>query len=442
MAAGCAAALCAVWTASSPCLASGAAAVSEIRIEVPDGLGPELPGEAGRALARETGSARAELAFGSGLAFVGLQRDGSDRLVAVTDRGPSCAGPRVSDGEEELPSRVYLHPGYAPSVVELVLSADRKVLRVTESRPALRSGVPYSGLPQKTARSYSLRYSEVPLNSSLRVLEATGPSISPRGIGYNRDGNFWIADASLPSLVLLSGKNLNEITRAVPGRGLPRELAWEAMDSGFSGLAVLPSGHVVTAMHPGQNTKAPGRRFAVLLDASPSDWTSSAYAYPAPEGWKRFEVRAFAHAGGASLLALESGADASGRSRTRLVRFSFKGADDITGAALPGGRSVDFSDWKVLRRAGVRPVKPQVLAELEIGREAKPGAMAVVDPQTVLVLSDSGYGLRCDAPAGHPRGGYRLQGREVIPKPEAGPVPRSTGQRTRAWLVRFSTPLL
>ena len=123
------------------------------------------------------------------------------------------------------------------------------------------------------------------------------------------------------------------------------------------------------------------------------------------------------------------------------MRFSFKGAGDIVGAELPD--AAVLSDWKVLRRAGIRPVRTEIVKELEIGQESRLSAMAVVDPQTVLLLSDSRYGLRCESPQALLGKSHRLQGREVLPKPGSGerPAVRGSGARTQAWLIRFQAPL-
>ena len=85
-------------------------------------------------------------AYGSGLAFDGYEKDGSIRLVSVTDRGPNLDGLNVKDNNKTYPSKIFPAPDFKPQIGTIVLKDNKAV--VVSSKPILNpNGTAVTGLP-------------------------------------------------------------------------------------------------------------------------------------------------------------------------------------------------------------------------------------------------------------------------------------------------------
>ena len=427
--------------------ASGIDAV-KLQVNVPYAFLPALKGAEGAAFASEKKEGTfptgryLDLSFGSGMALREGLGDGRYRLLAVTDDGPTCHGPGRKTRDGLIPTRLYLIPGYSPLFVELTLDSRSRVLQVTGIRRGSRNSQPYSGIPPKAARSLSLDFHEEPVTTRFSPIEPRGSAINPQGLAVTSDGTIWVADASLPSVVRLSNRDFGEISRAIPGKGLPRFLAWSAMESGFQGLAQLPNGKLATTIKPERRAD-----YAVILLSDPSDWTSRAYVYPKPSDLDRFSLKAFASVGDGTLFAVESGETDRGRAVSRLVRISFKGADDLSEFPLRGGSIVD-TPLRYLKSEGVTPVRRDFVADLIKAGVDKPiSSLVRIDDETLLAVNESHYGVRCRAAGGAALPSLRLspdgdlmKNGKVLPDEEQAVTLHPTGNSTNAWLLKFPKP--
>ena len=399
---------------SGSAVAAGIDAV-KLQVNVPYAFLPLLKGAEGAAFASEKkeGTFPAgrylDLSFGSGMALREGLGDGRYRLLAVTDDGPTCHGPVRKTRDGLIPTRLYLIPGYSPLFVELTLDLKNRVLQVTGIRRGSRNSQPYSGIPPKAARSLSLDFHEEPVTTGFSPIEPRGSAINPQGIAVTSDGTIWVADASLPSVVRLSNRDFGEVSRAIPGKGLPRFLAWSAMESGFQGLAQLPNGRLATTI-----------RLSIFLSRMPTDCFISF---------------------------IESGETERGKAVSRLVRISFKGADDLSEFPLRGGSIVD-TPLRYLKSEGVTPVRRDFVADLIKAGVDKPiSSLVRIDDVTLLAVNESHYGVRCRAASGAALPSLRLspdgdlmKNGKVLPDEEQAVALHPTGNSTNAWLLKFPKP--
>ena len=311
--------------------AGGSVSASRLRVSVPESFSPELSGAAGSEFAAlkkkgaEPAGTKLDLAFGSAVAVQESLGGGKFRLLAATNGGPTCDGPLLHAGSRSEPTRIYLLPDYSPAFVELSLDLGAGTLTATGTRRALKNDEDYVGIPPKTAGSLTLDYRETPVSLTLQTVRPMRAPLSPLGIAVSGNGSVWVADGTLPSLLRLSTKGLGEVQRVVPGKGLPRFLALGALQLGFQGLAALPDGRLATVLYPDAHPE-----YAVILVSRPSDWTSEAYVYPRPSGVRRFRLRGLAASPKGVLFAVEEGERKGGKRFSRLTRFTFRGADDMT----------------------------------------------------------------------------------------------------------------
>lgn len=428
--------------------AGGSVSASRLRVSVPESFSPELSGAAGSEFAAlkkkgaEPAGTKLDLAFGSAVAVQESLGGGKFRLLAATNGGPTCDGPLLHAGGRSEPTRIYLLPDYSPAFVELALDLGAGTLTATGIRRALKNGEDYVGIPPKTAGSLTLDYRETPVSLSLKTVRPLRPPLSPLGIAVTGNGSVWVADGTLPSLLRLSAKGLGEVQRVVPGKGLPRFLALGALQLGFQSLAALPGGRLATVLYPDAHPE-----YAVILVSRPSDWTSEAYVYPRPSGFRRFRLRGLAASPKGALFAVEEGEGKGGRRFSRLTRFTFRGADDMTMSPAASGSFPDTTLSHLLAE-GLRPIRPAVLADLgKLGITGTVSSLAVLDPRTILAATDSAYGVRCTAGATASPASLELSEKRKLfrngkPLPDSEQMVRlrPSGARTEAWVLRSPKP--
>jgi hypothetical protein len=173
----------------------------------------------------------------------------------VGDRGPNIAcGEFKQIAQMELPAcretrngRIYLTPGYTPSIYRVLLT-DTGTFRITDVTTLKdRDGIPLNGMPNPSRASTT----EIPLDGRGKPLDQDVHGIDAEAVVRLTDGSFWISDENAPSIVHVSAEG-RIITRHVPKGteedyagarydvvgSLPAILAKRQLNRGIESLAV------------------------------------------------------------------------------------------------------------------------------------------------------------------------------------------------------------
>jgi hypothetical protein len=426
--------------------------------------------------------------YGSGLAFKGVQADGSLAFYCLTDRGPNGDGPRVPapDGVGLMDSKIFPAPGFTPSIGMLTVGAQGAQLAASwpiRISPALMA----SGLPLPHGAQGNS--AEIPVHDALHF-DASGKAIFHAGgidseaIAYDRKrGVLWITDEYGPFLMRLDPASATVQARYAPGSGLPAILGKRRANRGMEGMTLDPATDTIHAFlqsplsdgatfYAATGKQEPVERYAAFLrwvefdPASGSSLRMLAYPLAAADfahgrtgNAKLGDVVAL---GGGKFIVIEQGEGAAGVMVNKLMLVELAAATDIGAAAFNpdsadlerssmAGAPVNGADW-----AAVTPLRKTELLSLNgLGWVAeKAEGLALVDAHTLAMSNDNDFGMKTrvfDA-AGNELAHADVttfevdaQGRIVAGSAASDTVRVAPGaDRERPlslWLLRFAQPL-
>jgi hypothetical protein len=322
-------------------------------------------------------------------------RDGSNVFWTVPGRGPTRAG------EKGL---VFEVPDFNPALVKLM--ADPSGVTVLQQVPIRTfEGGPVSGLPDGPIGGAP------PLGPDGEALAFNPNGLDPQGLVRVPDGTFWLSEDYGPSLVhvardgrvlerwLPRGRNLAPAGYAVADV-LPAALARVRPDRGLASLAATSEGRFLYTMAaaslsaaPAQEGPRPVRLLQVdtLLGRTVAQWVY--LPEPVRDGAREApgRVSALSFVNGSALLAVER-TDAG----SRVYALALDGATSVLGGAYDApGAALDDLDAAGLARAGIQPVGKSLVFDLArvAGAESRIEGLAIVDADTISVVTDDAFGL-------------------------------------------------
>lgn len=197
--------------------------------------------------------------------------DSVGRLWLMTDRGPSvpCDDTRRLIGGEaeqlcngDRSGRIYLLPGFAPSIYGIDISPDM-VARISVFIPLKsRSGRPVSGRPNPPAAGEKL---EPSFSTDGKPLPSDASGIDPEAFVKLADGSFWVAEEFGPSLLEVAPDG-TILRRLVPG-----QVAASLKDADYEVIPSLPP--VMRARMSGRGLEglaiSPDEKFLYVIMQSP-----------------------------------------------------------------------------------------------------------------------------------------------------------------------------
>lgn len=391
-----------------------------------------------------------KLAPGSGLTVKEVHTDGSIDFWGLTDRGPNGDTPEVKTANGSLaPSKMFLVPGYSPSLALINLSAQGGA-RVTEVRKLQVGGQPASGLPIPSGVGST---GEVALGDRLETLPGNPAGLDPEGVAIDQKGDFWICDEYGPFLVQFDGQTLNEKKRVGPGQGLPEILGKRVPNRGFEGLALTPSWNLMAVV---QSVLDVGKTkntalFARLVEYNPKNGATRMFAYPVPEDFTKtgaMKIGDIVALQDNKFVLIEQG-KAGDRLVNRLVIVDIEKATDLTDKQLPDGRDLEFAASKEELSSVVKMAERRVLVDFrEMGWEfEKAEGLALLGSDKLVLINDNDFGLAAGLTKGQKMDDCQIENGQIQAKngselpPETTVSLKQNNEPTALWVLEFKRSL-
>jgi hypothetical protein len=322
-------------------------------------------------------------------------RDGASVFWTVPGRGPTRADER---------GLVFEVPDFNPALVKLM--TDPTGVTVLQQIPIRTTdGGPVSGVPDAPVGGAPA------LGPDGTTLAFNPNGLDPQGLVRVPDGTFWLSEGYGPSLVHVArdGRVLERWLprgRSLAGAGysvaevLPATLARAQPDGGLASLAATGEGRFLYTMMAAPLSAAPARtgprpvrllQVDTLLARTVAQWVY--FSEPAQDDGRdtpgRVSALSFVNAN--ALLAVERTAAGS-----RVYALALDGATSVVGGAYDQpGAALDGLDAAALARAGIHPVAKSLVLDLGLvaGRESRIEGLAIVDADTISVVTDDAFGL-------------------------------------------------
>ena len=333
-------------------------------------------------------------AYGSGLAFDGYEKDGSIRLVSVTDRGPNLDGLNVKDNNKTYPSKIFPAPDFKPQIATIVLKDNKAV--VVSSKPILNpNGTAVTGLPIPSGQVGSSN--EKALTTDITVIGYDENGLDPEGIAPDADGNFWLSDEYGPFIIKVdkSGKIIEKFS---PANGLPEIASQRTPNCGAEGVTVLPNGHVVFFIQSILNLNNETKKTATIcrvFDWNPKTQQYTTYAYPIEATYKKnndAKLGDIVALDNHRMLLIEQGKQADGSMMNKVFEIDLRIGQDITNLLING---------KPPEYATAAEVTPYALKKTEVldlraygwNTEKAEGLTVTPDHKTLVIANDNDFGI-------------------------------------------------
>jgi hypothetical protein len=345
------------------------------------------------------------IGIGSGLCYVGRARDGARVFYAIGDRGPNADAPKYikGDGKAEA-AKMFPAPNYTPSYGAIRV-ADGKAVLASLIDIKNEKGAPISGrpIPPGTVGSTG----ETPLDDALGALAFDPDGLDTEGVDMDRANprDLWICDEYGPFIAKIDGYTGQIIKKYSPGKELPMIAATRQANRGFEGIAVTPTGSVLTAIQSvcdvDGKIKESKATFIRLLLLDPETGTVRQYAYPHNrDDYKTSgdaKIGDLAAISDTKFLLIERGKGADGKTRIPFYVIDLGRATDITGVQTADGRELEtLADRAAVEALGVRYVeKTKVMDIKDLGwKPGKAEGCAILpDMRTIAVTSDNDFGF-------------------------------------------------
>ena len=334
-------------------------------------------------------------AFGSGLAFDGVDAKGRVKLLSVTDRGPNLDGMDVIYKGKKYSSKLFPAPDFHPEIGEIVLdkaSHQAKVVKVTPLRD--EKGTPISGRPIPFEKEGSS--GEVALSTNLKVLPFDTNGLDTESIAVDKKGYRWISDEYGPFVVKVD-KEGRIVAKYGPRSGLPPIIANRTPNRGAEGLTVLPNGHVFFLVQSiiefDGKTKNAG--FTRLYDWNPKTQEYKTYAYPLDTTYKKMGDAKLGDAlalDNNRILIIEQGKLADKSMMNRVYLIDLRKGKDITNLKI-NNQQPEFAKAKEMAPYMVSKDLVLDLRQYGWNTEKAEGLTISPDHKTLSVANDNDFGI-------------------------------------------------
>ena len=344
------------------------------------------------------------IGIGSGMTYVGRAADGARVFYAITDRGPNANAPKWVEGGKTTPTKMFPAPDFHPSFGAVRVKDGHAVLaslitvKDARMRPVSGRAIPLGSVGAT---------GEIPLDDGLKKLPFDPEGLDTEGIAIDRkDKRFlWICDEYGPFIAKIDGYTGKIVKKYAPGRELPMIAASRQPNRGLEGIAVTPSGKILSAIQSicdvDGKVKKSRATFCRLLLLDPATGKVRQFAYPHDRD--NYKKSADAKIGDlhavseTKFLLIERGKNADGKTRIPVYLIDIAGATDISGVkAKDGGELETLADRADVEALGVKYVAKTRLLDLK-EHGWKPGKAEGValmpDMRTIAVTSDNDFGF-------------------------------------------------
>ena len=343
------------------------------------------------------------IGIGSGMCYIGTDKEGNPLFFAVADRGPNADGPvfEEKDGTSR-PAKIFPAPDFIPRYG--VLSVTEKGTKLVDTT-LIRTGRndPTSGLPLPEGLVGST--GEVPVTETIEVQQVSPLGLDLEGVDIDpADGSLWMCDEYGPFLIHVERDSGRILDTYAPGKGLPEILAKRQPNRGLEGLAITPDRKIILAVQSildvDGKVKKSTSPFIRLVSFDPATGKCATYAYPHDRAaYKRSrdaKIGDLCALDNHRILLAEQGNGKEGM-RNLVYLVDLSKATDITGLTTASGEPLEkTASLEELEKLGVVPAAKRLVCDLrELGwTPDKAEGMALLgDGKTLAICSDNDFGL-------------------------------------------------
>lgn len=327
---------------------------------------------------------------GSSLKLKEKNKDGSLVFYAISDRGLNFEGPNSTQGETV---KLFAVDDFHPFISEIKLVPKRSA--VVEKIVKLDA----TGLPVSQERSQARV--ELPLDMNFNRLQYDDNGIDSEAIAVDKDGNFWVADEYMPSLVKISPQG--EIIKRIDySNGMPEILKYRLENRGIEALTITPSGKLVFALESVLNIEGKTAKTALfirLVEFDPLTHMTKTYAYKYDQGIYKsndlVKIGDIVAIDEGRFLIIEQGKTEKGM-RNTVQLIDINKATDISEVRLPNGQELEFANETELKV--IKVIEKKFIADLrKFGWPfQKMEGIAYIDPHHFAVINDNDFGYDID----------------------------------------------
>ena len=336
----------------------------------------------------------------------------ANHFYALTDRGPNADFKGSAGDGKKFPV-----PDYTPRIGEFQLQTGGQIALVRTILLKDPTGRPISGLPNPQGLGAT---GEVPYDNSGKVLNTDRYGLDSEGLAAMKDGSFWVSDEYGPHIAHFSPDGV-ELERMSPlgvqtaGRKLPAVLARRWANRGMEGLTVTPDGKTLvgvmqSTLYNPTKKKAENLTLTRILTFDLASGTTHQYLYRQDKPKNaNSEISALT---ATTFLMVERDGRYSGKepAQKSLYSIDLTGASDVSGdisatdGLLINGKTLEESSWEALEKAGIKPVRKQLVADVVAKLpnrypHDKLEGLWVIDAHHVGIINDDDFAVIPDGDA-------------------------------------------
>jgi hypothetical protein len=382
--------------------------------------------------------------IGSGLTFKGLDKDNNFLFYAVSDRGVNCEGPKLANGQN---TRIFEDENFSPfiSLVKVTGTTSNK-LAETKAEVEEIIKLEASSLPISNTAN------EVILNRDLGELIFSPNGIDSESLDVDADGNFWVGDEYLPSIIKFSSTG-EMLERYSSENGLPAMLTKRMENRGIESLAVTPNGKIVFLLETIVETNKENKKnidFIRFVRFDPQTKELESFAYPlALEDYKsnsHIKLGDMATIDENRFLVIEQGKKKDGSMSNNIVLIDISNTTELT--ALDKKHEINTEE-----KAGINYKKISrklLLRARDYGwAHDKMEGIAYINDKTIAVINDNDFAIesKMNNPQAEDPTKYTidLKSGQILyqgKKSDAKIIYEDTGKDSEIWLIFFENSIL
>lgn len=333
--------------------------------------------------------------LGSGLYFK-EQKNNKLYFYMLTDRGPNFFGPNSTKGERTI---IFADKNFSPyvGIVEVIPGKSAKLidgLKLKENDKLLHGNSP----PNHTNGSNQY----ISLDENFNEIKFNNIGIDPEGITLDKQGNLWISEEYIPSIMKFDQKG-NLLKKYSPGNGLPKIISEFHYNLGIEAIATAPNGKIYAMMEGVLNINSETAKFAEFVrfvEFDPISEKTRMFLYPHEQNIYK-KVKDAKNGDIVSIdnnhfLVIEQGLTKNDTMQNKIFLIDISNATDITDIKLPNDKELEYASITELKSLGINLVKKkEFLDPRNYGWNLeKMEGITILDEKTIAISNDNDFGIK------------------------------------------------
>jgi len=321
-------------------------------------------------------------------------------FFTVTDRGPNTSLKKLL-GKDGI--MLFPFPDYTQKIIRLRYAEN--TIQLVSVHPILGSdGDPISGFPANRTFDTNIEIPSIDLAGTKPADKRW--KFDLEGISVDTNGDLWLVDEYLPSLLHIDGKTF-KIKKRFSAEAdtdsfmLPEYFAMRQPNRGFEGVSITPSGKIVAILQSPLNTPelldSIPNRLVRILHLDPVSGATKTFGYELSADIVDPKIGGMAAINEHEFLIIEHGKNSSGKV-ANIFKIDLEYATNID--EIYFNASTSFEGLKNNAKAQYYGIilaqKSHFFDLIQAGFNSdfgKPEGIAVIDSSTFSVVNDNDFGI-------------------------------------------------